>query len=511
MKKSIYVFLGILFILLQCASAQWRDREWQLSVSYYVVDSTIPTNAATFTTTTIDTFSLIRPLSLRMTDAGICDTSGNLLFYTNAIAIANRNHDTLMNSQNFNPGYGTNYYSPYGFNLMQMALIIPHPDSANLYDIFHESFEVMNHPDSPSWNIYQPTHLSYSIADMTLDGGLGGINNVKNDTLLIDTLLNGRLTACKHGNGRDWWILVHKYYSNTIYKILLTPQGPYLHSFQNIGPPTPDILDYFGQNCFSPDGSKYAIALARTQTVNLFDFDRCTGLLSNHRSVTIMDSTAGFLGCSFSPNSRFLYVSDALYVYQFDTTVPVLDSSQITVAVYDGYIGVFQTRFFYHQLAHDGTIYLSTAGGDSVLHQINFPDSAGIACNVTQHSVKLTYYGNATLNTYPNYNLGAWAGSPCDTLTGLPHLNPSASWRRGLKIFPNPNDGNFVISYVLPQNKDGTLEIFDVEGRKVFSKILPQWSTLQQIKLSKLADGIYNCVITSGNERAYKKVAVINE
>lgn len=79
------------------------------------------------------------------------------------------------------------------------------------------------------------------------------------------------------------------------------------------------------------------------------------------------------------------------------------------------------------------------------------------------------------------------------------------------KIYPNPNNGNFSITYLLPQNKSGILEIFDVNGRKVYSQNLPPWSTLEMIKLPELSGGLYNCIVTSGNSRVLKKVAVINE
>jgi len=33
---------------------------------------------------------------------------------------------------------------------------------------------------------------------------------------------------------------------------------------------------------------------------------------------------------------------------------------------------------------------------------------------------------------------------------------------------PNPNTGNFIISYDLPQNTSGTLQIMDVMGKEVY-------------------------------------------
>ncbi|MBK8875719.1 MAG: T9SS type A sorting domain-containing protein [Bacteroidetes bacterium] len=81
------------------------------------------------------------------------------------------------------------------------------------------------------------------------------------------------------------------------------------------------------------------------------------------------------------------------------------------------------------------------------------------------------------------------------------------------KVFPNPvMDGNIKIMYLLPQNKSGRLEIFDINGRRVYEMNLPHWSTMQQISLPEsISSGVYNCMITSGGERGSKKLVVYKE
>ncbi|HMU78124.1 MAG TPA: T9SS type A sorting domain-containing protein, partial [Bacteroidia bacterium] len=78
-------------------------------------------------------------------------------------------------------------------------------------------------------------------------------------------------------------------------------------------------------------------------------------------------------------------------------------------------------------------------------------------------------------------------------------------------VSPNPNNGNFKIMYLLPQNSKGTFEVFDITGKKVFNYNLPQWSTLQNFDLSFLANGVYHCSITSNNQRVNKKLIILNE
>jgi hypothetical protein len=506
-KMRFIVLVIILMAFTFEGKSQFYDREWQISLSGYIVDTTLATNAVYSFNTGIDTSSLIRPMSFGFTSVTMSDINGDLQFYTNGIWIANRNHDTLLNGSNYNPGWASTYYSPWGMGLMQMVSALPFPDSTEKYIILNTTSEVMQHPDT-NISIYQPTHLGFSMIDMTLDNGLGGITGIKDSTLFSDTLINGRLVACRHGNGRDWWVITSKYNSNTRYVVMVTSDGPQFYSTQPIGQPTPDVLDYYGQACFSPDGTKYAIALARTRSVELFDFDRCTGVLSNPRFVYINDSTAGMLGVSFSPDSRFLYTSSRLFLYQLDTYATNLGSSMLTVGIYDGYIANFPTYFFYHQLAADGKIYICTLNGDSVLHKIVYPDSLGISCQFNQHSDKLSYVNNHALNNFPNYNLGSLVGSPCDTLTSLSEAILNAPLQ--LKVFPNPAvSHNISINYTLEQNKTGMLEIMDVTGKVVYWQKLPQWSTMQQIDLSTLVGGLYLVRLRSGIKEATAKLVLI--
>lgn len=69
---------------------------------------------------------------------------------------------------------------------------------------------------------------------MSLDGGLGGIVPGKKDLIAYyDTLIYGRLTAVKHGIGRDWWVIDHKSNTNIYNKLLVTPDTMILYQQQN--------------------------------------------------------------------------------------------------------------------------------------------------------------------------------------------------------------------------------------------------------------------------------------
>src|SRR3982750_4800168 len=103
---------GILYLVMVMVSvtafAQNRDNIWLLNSQVLGYNSGID-----FSSGTADTFSDYDPLLFFLTNSSICDTSGQILFYTNGIYIANKNHDSLLNSYNFNPGDDTED-QPYG-------------------------------------------------------------------------------------------------------------------------------------------------------------------------------------------------------------------------------------------------------------------------------------------------------------------------------------------------------------------------------------------------------------
>lgn len=425
-----------------------------------------------------------RSMEMSRAVSNISDANGNILFYTNGIYISDATGDTMQNGSGLNPSVYTSWY-PDGLPPPQMNMIIPDPGNPDLYYLFHTTV------DDP-FSALLTRNLYYSIVDMNQNSGLGAVT-LKNQVLLNDSLCKGNLTACKHANGRDWWLISHKAYSTLYYKFLITPdgiQGPFV---QSIGiNRTNDV----GQAVFSSDGNHFACYNLQSNpppNLEIFTFDRCSGLLSNPVHIPMLDSATG-VGVAFSPNSQFLFVSSTKYVYQFDVTATNIPSSQTTVAVWDGFYSPnppLATLFNIQQLAPDGKIYIGTGNSTLHLHVINQPDSAGLACDLVQHGIPLPAFNYNSLPNHPNYFLGALAGSPCDTLTSLAS---ELIINQKLNVFPNPNNGYFTLGFNA-QKEVGILEIFDAMGRRVYSEKVAQWSQYKKVAITNLPAGIYYCRI----------------
>lgn len=496
--KILTFFLPI-FISIKCYS-QNRTNVWELSIKF----STAPKCELRYENNYMDTLGVDRVMSFFNTNASICDTNGNLLFYTNGLTIGNRNYDTLQNAVDFNPGSQTSADETVGLGTCQGALILPDPGSFKRYYIFHVSGESFTFN-----NIFQvqPFHLSYSIVDMDLDGGLGGIiDTEKNNYAITDTLLHGGITAVRHANGRDWWVITHNFYYDKYIKARLTPNGIEEIDEQIIGSNLTN--DVYVQATFSPDGSKYCI----TNHFGWFDymqFNRCTGEFSDPIKITSPDSL-GLFGCSFSPNNRFLYVSSRYNIYQYDTWNLNMEDNVIHIATWDSFTNplfYFDVLFFMHQFAPDGRIYISPWNGVEYLNTINSPDSLGLACNFSPHSYKLTNQGyTVNIPSFPNYDLGTLEGSPCDTIpdpvNGILSIEKSS-----FRISPNP--ARDWINLVYKSNSDVLFELFDINGKRVVTASLYRYFKNRLIDVSNLATGVYLVTVTQNGKQLWSDKVVV--
>ncbi|MBA2407295.1 MAG: T9SS type A sorting domain-containing protein [Chitinophagales bacterium] len=501
MKKLLLVAALQLWCVQKKTFAQNRSNVWELSYQLFVPDCGLD-----FSSGSPDTFSVWRNLDFFNTNASICDTTGQILFYTNGQWIANRDDDTLMNSEQFNPGWATDtfYSSGGGLGFEQGAIGLPDPGDSSSYYLFYITTEWYYHVDEGLYDD-QPFHLSYSKIKMSLDNGLGGIpNGMKNVYAIEDTLWQGRITACKHANGRDWWIISHKHKSDKFYIVLVSSEGVSPPLEQSIGDTLTEYYNYngfivdtdnAGQACFSPDGTHYAF-VDFLWNVYLFDFDRCTGTLSNFRkdSIGCLDeSLCVTLGCSFSPNSRYLYVNTYQRIFQYDLEAMDFASSRVQVATVDSFGFPYIGYFFINQLAPDNKIYLGSWNGIEALHVIDQPDSPGVACDVVQHGLVLPTWSSSVPN-FPNYDLGALPGSPCDTVYTT---NDTQITDHVFRFYPNPASKWLNIVYNLKD--DALFELFDLYGRKVAAVSLYNYFKNRTLDVSGLSEGVYAYSIRSKN------------
>jgi len=341
---------------------------------------------------------------------GACsDSLGNLLFYTNGIRIFNKEHQLMENGDAINPGPVWNNSQNDGYITFYSPFALPLPNADNIYYLLHADAALAT-------GTTYIQHLYYSIVDIKANNGLGKVI-VKNQVLLEGDLIMP--TAVKHANGRDWWIITAQVADTKHSLFLLTPQGisgPYV---QDIGPPFNET-EYVAQSIFSEDGKHY-LRHDSNIALRLYDFDRCSGQLSNLRIIPFQgDAYQHSFFAAFSPNSRFLYLSRPGSVWSLDLQATDLSASYDTVAnwesnYYPNY--PWATAYGLNQLGPDGKIYWSNwTGSSQAMNVMNYPNLPGDAADCEEEAFYLPRWNSLTINQFPNYRLGEWDGSPCDTL-----------------------------------------------------------------------------------------------
>jgi hypothetical protein len=345
----------------------------------------------------------------------ICDKNGNLLFYTNGFEVYDREDNKMPNGINFNGGSLSNAYFSVGcYPLSKSSIFLPFPKDSTKFYLFYENME---------WSIEGnkfPDKLRYLIIDKSINSSFGDV--IQKDIPLItnDTLMDGGLLSLKHGNGIDYWLIAKKYKSNKYFVFLIDSSGIHKYSEQHIGYIYLEPYMELGiPNCnYSNNKIAYSYVSfnstpnIRQGQIDLLDFDRCNGVLSNYKK-TIIDNvidTLNAISLCFSPSNRFLYVSDNYNIWQLDLNASNVLHSKFLVGTR---LNGETYSFLIMKNAIDGKIYIANNGACRFIHVINQPDSLGLNCNFVQKQIDLgqSYYSTGGLPNTPNFALGAIA--PC--------------------------------------------------------------------------------------------------
>ena len=479
---------------------QKNDYIWLSGYESYTVPNTgggvlVGTTLMNFNTSPVSISYDSIQMNFGKTNTSYCDSSGNLLFYTNGIYIANSLNEKIENSDSLNAGWLQYEWDPsitqYGYRDPEAILAFQDLTNKNHFNLVHSFVDSV--PGTGGGNIYG-SRIYTTLLDMSANGGHGSVI-YKNKTVIHDSL-GTELAATRHGNGRDWWLLVQKRNTNCYYRVLIDTGGvkvmPDLNCIGNI-----TAFNDVAAACFSPDGARY-VYFSHDSGINIFHFDRCNGELLNPVFIPIKvlrDSDWQGMGVAISPNSRFLYVTATTQIYQYDLEAIDISGSIDTIGLYSNYLSPFSSVFHTAELGTDGKIYISCGNADSVYHVINNPNYKGALCNFVEHGTHLQSV-SCGVPSFPNYRLGALAQSQCDSLsTATQDIRDTKE--QILKVFPNPAVDVITIDYGFTDWNKGpvSLQITDALGQVVYTQPLPMYSGFQRIDISSFAAGLYNVAI----------------
>lgn len=213
--------------------------------------------------------------------SSVSDRYGNLLFYTNGVEVFNKHHEIMKNGQGL---FGNT-------SATQSALIVPRP--GNNYEYF--IFTIDKHGESNG--------MRYSIVDMERENGAG---EVTQKNILVYTPTTEKITAVRHANEIDLWIITHEWRGNAFKVYLLTHEGIKDTVISRIGIyQEGDSLDNtLGYMKASPHGNRLAVAY--DSLIQVLDFNNITGKVGNPLTINEMHNYVSY-GLEFSPDGTKLY------------------------------------------------------------------------------------------------------------------------------------------------------------------------------------------------------------
>lgn len=303
--------------------------------------------------------------------SSIADNSSNLLFYTDGATVYNQNHTIMPN--------GTGLF---GTNAAQPAIILKQPGNNTIYYIF----TVQGGGSSG---------LRYSVVDMSLAAGTGSVIN-KNISVKTGVLAE-KLTATKHCNGVDYWIVVK---DTAFYAFELTSVGI------NTVAVVSNINIWPSNGCMklSPNGRKLGYVgtsyngLVYNHNIFLLDFNNSSGAVSNPLLVQSVNNfpfaPPHAYGGEFSPDgTKFYFAGQSGMMHQVELcnyTNSLSAAGINTVGTGEFFAADWSAKGSF-QLGTDGKIYIAKPNSPN-LGVISQPNLSGNYCAYNATAVALANY-----------------------------------------------------------------------------------------------------------------------
>ena len=379
-------------------------------------------------------------------------------------------------------------------------------------------------------------------------------------------MYRSEIAACKHANGKDWWILAPKITHNLMSVFLYD-----LNEIKYVGEfPLSRGNTYsnpvLGSFVFSPDGSKllrthrrirYPLPdssdLGPDDILEIWEFDRCIGqviddpiVLSFSRpayfdpekripfgyhemyqkpllhdpSFLVDEPFVNFAGC-FSEDASKVFVANGIHIIQVD-----LDKQYTldTLFTYDSHSKAVKRRFTdeYGYLPTlpdafwnlpNGKIVVGSNNINSAVHMIHNPNLQGKQSNFEfealqfkslEDPTRLELYTIRGLPSYPHYFMTALHIEDCKKEEIVEPEDPKIS------IGPNPFSNEITVN--VPFSGFYSIEVFDLLGRNLWKQNLASPGNLVgsvRIDTHHLPAGVYVVVVDDLVKNSIKSFKVL--
>ncbi|MGB1205622.1 MAG: gliding motility-associated C-terminal domain-containing protein [Chitinophagales bacterium] len=275
--------------------------------------------------------------------ASVCDSKGNLLFYTNGITIWNNNHQPINTVM---PLMGEE-------SATQSVLILPKNSNESSFYIF-----TTNSNSTTNGLYYTTLHI-----------GSNGNVIIDNLNVLLSSDVTEKITTALHKDNEAIWLITHETANNVFNTYLTKPDGIDLPVESVVGN---QHINNIGQMKVSTNGNRLALAMQGNKAYEIFDFNNETGTIANPVLFSIDEFP---YGVEFSPDAKKVYGTADNFLYQID-----LESESITK------VGESPYTLGSLQLAPDNKIYVARDAWVYV-GAIHWPNKQGLFCGYENDAV----------------------------------------------------------------------------------------------------------------------------
>jgi uncharacterized protein (TIGR02145 family) len=322
-----------------------------------------------------------------LAEASVSDSSGTHLFFSNGLKIYNRNKVIMPNGSGLLGG-------EVDCQVMAVQEVTNH-DLYYLFTVHHRPFQGSGDTLVGSY---------FSVIDMQLDGGLGDIvTGMKNIRLTMGDSVYTQLTATRHQNNRDAWVVVLEHGKVIQYLAFLINS-----SGLNLTPVvSPSTLKNSVWNSGSGGISSFMrisqngeYLLCTDSLTEMCLFNTLTGVVTPKFRFWAGTGNKPAESQEFSIDSRYVYFTTSTLtpwraVVQYDMMNPDSNSFMDSRKVVGDSCG------YSIQMAPDGKIYVSGMNAYDSLQRINNPSAPGAACNYQKNAFGLE--GNPHFYCLPQF------------------------------------------------------------------------------------------------------------
>ena len=443
-------------------------------------------------------------VNTRFSPVSISDrTTGELLFYSDGLTLWNRDHEVMLNGNDIN-GSAPRFF--------QHCIAVPLPSDPSRYYLFTLAA-------STGEQLYH--RLFYSVIDMSLDNGRGGVVEPLKNVDADMTLLAAKITAIPHANDKDYWLVTHSAVGNEFYVNLVTeagiqqPDTVATGSSYEVRPPRERVTGYIKA---SPNGQKIAVSHFFTRPpapytdpvedgwpFEVFDFDPATGKIT---SPVYLGHFIYQAGISFSPDNSKLYllgIDDKDVFHQFDINAENMIASKTELFLQNpglqGKVGLGILGEAM-EIAINGKIYLG--GGNYSFQEVNVllvihdPNAKGFDSDIDSVSFPLQPFQKFS------FGLPNSIQSTFDNITPNRNPNVPCSDHTLYSLYPNPASGFITIKMPERCFAPYTLSIYNSLGQALSRYFMNRPGDIP-VRIHNLSPGLYFVVLDLPSQRVVQR------